>query len=443
MSRFLHWALLTVVTAALSGAAALPARAADLTLQRSFGTFGAGAGQFDHPLGAAVSESGTVWIVDALNDRVTEWDTSGAFARAFGATGTGRLQFRLPEDVAYADGLLYVSDCYGQRVQRIDSGKLAPLGEFTGGPTRLKCPQGLAVTAGPKVFVADTFNDRVVAYDPITGTVLQTLGGLARPRDVAVSPTTGDLYVTVDADDQCTTAHVARLAADGTPLGTFGTSGAGTLFCPLGVEVDAAGNVVVSDAAGRVNLYTATGDFAAALAPPPGAKAFAYPYGLATDAQCRVYIVERDAPAVRVYGRSEAPFCPALSAAPPGPPPPASAQGDTTPPAVGVHFPTTVSLRRASSVSMNVRCPFEACRVTAFGKVRVSGRTRWWMQIDRPRRHAAGQPAKVTLRFRRAKDLAALRRHLRRGRQATLELVVSAADAKGNVARKRVVRTLR
>lgn len=439
---------LPVLIAALLAAIAFApaARAADtMALQQSFGAFGSGPGQFDHPLGAGVGENGNVWIVDAINDRVQEWSTAGAFVRAFGSTGTARGQFRLPEDVEVRGGYVYVSDCYGQRVQRFDVAALKPAGEFTtAGGVRLTCPEGLDAGPGGEVWVADTFNDRVVAYDPATNAVVKTFGSLPLPRDVEVHPATGEVYVTVGSDPQCVNARVARLSADGTVLGTFGTTGAGKLFCPLGVEVDAAGNVIVSDAAGRVNVYTAAGEFALALAAPFGATGFRYPYGLATDAQCRVYVVERDAARVDVYGWAQEPFCRTLPAAGAGVAPPAVAPtGDKTPPAFAVVWPRSVSLLKDSSVSMKVRCPFETCRVTSFGKVRVAGTTRWWMQIVKTRRLKAGVQGTVTLRFRRAADLRAVRRYLRKGRRPKLELVVSASDVKDNVARKRVERTLR
>lgn len=439
MSRF--FLLVAGVTAALAIGSA--PRADAMPLLQSFGAFGSGPGQFDHPLGAGVGETGNVWIVDAINDRVQEWTPGGSFVRAFGSTGTGRGQFRLPEDVEARGGFVYVSDCYGQRVQRFDAAALKPAGEFTGGDLRLKCPEGLDVGPGGEVWVADTFNDRVLAYDPASGAVLKAFGSLPRPRDVAVHPGSGDVYVAVGADDQCVNARVARLSADGAVLGTFGTSGAGALFCPLGVDVDAAGNVLVSDAAGRVNVYTAAGELALALVPPFGAKAFAYPYGLATDAQCRVYVVERDAPRVDVYGWAEPPLCRTLPAAGAGVAPPAPSVGDKSAPAFSVVWPKSVSLLKASTVSMKVRCPFEACRVTSFGKVRVAGKVRWWMQITKVRTFKRGVQGTVTLRFRKASDLTAVRRVLRRGGRPKLELVVSASDAKGNFARKRVERTLR
>lgn len=441
MSRFV---VSSLVCAAAFFACLAPAAVADtFSLQQSFGAFGAGDGQFDHPLGVGVGDSGNVWVVDALNDRVTEWSAAGAWLRAFGSTGSGRGQFRLPEDVEQQGGFLYVSDCYGQRVQRIDPANFVPAGEFTGGATRLKCPEGLAVVSGQEVLVADTFNDRVVAYDPTSGAVLSTFSSLPQPRDVAVNPVSGDVYVTVDAYDQCSAGRVVRLSSTGAVLGEFGTTGAGKLYCPLGVEVDAAGNVVVSDAGGRVNVYTPAGELALTLVSPGGSgKRFAYPYGLGVDGSCRVYVAERDVPRVDVYGWDAGPACRALAPASLTPPPPAVV-GDKTPPAFSVVWPKSAKLSKASTVSMKVRCPFEACSVRAFGKIRVAGSVQWQMQIVKVRKLKAGVQGTVTLRFRKEADLRSLRRALRRGVRPKLELVVSASDVKGNYARKRAVVGLR
>ncbi|MFA9271639.1 MAG: 6-bladed beta-propeller, partial [Baekduiaceae bacterium] len=134
MSRF---ALVLVAVVAVFGAMSAPSAHA-LSPLLSFGEFGLGPGQFDHPLGVSVADDGNVWVVDALNDRVQEWTAAAGFVRAFGSTGTGRGQFRLPEDVEARGGYVYVSDCYGQRVQRFAAGSRAPAGEFTGGAPRRK-----------------------------------------------------------------------------------------------------------------------------------------------------------------------------------------------------------------------------------------------------------------------------------------------------------------
>lgn len=196
----------------------------------------------------------------------------------------------------------------------------------------------------------------------------------------------------------------------------------------------------MSDAGGRVNVYTPAGELALTLVSPAGAgKGFAYPYGLGVDASCRVYAAERDVPRVDVYGWDAGPACRALPAAPVTPP--AAVTGDKTPPAFSVAFPSSVSMLKASTVALKVRCPFEACTVRAFGKVRVAGKVRWWMQIVKVRRFGAGVQGTVKLRFRKAGDLAAVRRAVRRGAKPKLELVVSASDVKGNFARKRTVVT--
>lgn len=433
--------LLVAVLACAALGAAAPA-GADFSLVGTFGTPGSGAGQFDTPLGADVGEDGAVWVVDALNDRVQEWTASGAFVRAFGGTGTSRGRFRLPEDVLQVGGHVYVTDCDNQRVQRFARDTLAPAGEFTGGAQRLVCPEGLAAGPAGDVWVADTFGDRIVDYDPATNTVLKIVGGtgnslLVRPRDVARSPLTGELYVTEGEPTTCAGAHVRRLAADGTLLGSFGDSGPGALFCPLRVEVDAAGNVFASDAAGRVNVYAPDGTFIRGLT-PPSAFGFAYPGGLASDATCGLYVVERNAARVRRLAWSEPPLCRTMTAAAAPVPAPVADKGG---PVFQATWPATAPLTTTGAVRVRVRCPFQACRILAFGKVRrrAGVAPAWTLQIVRPLRLRARATGTVTLHFRRRADLGAVRAVVRRGGHPTAELVVSAADDKGRYTRRRHV----
>lgn len=421
--------------------AATPA-GADFSIAGQFGSPGTGPGQFDTPLGADVGEDGAVWVVDALNDRVQEWTGAGTFVRAFGGTGTGRGRFDLPEDVLEVGGHVYVSDCDNRRVQRFTRDGLTPAGEFTGGAVRLNCPDGLIAGPAGDVWVADTFNDRLVDFDPATNTVLKVIGGpgnglLVRPRGVARSPLTGDLYVTEGEPTTCADAHVRRLAPDGTLLASFGDGGSGALHCPLGVEVDAAGNVFASDVMGRVYVYAPDGSFVRGIT-PPGRFGFAFPVGLATDASCGLYVVERNANRVEHVAWSEAPLCRAMTPAAAPLPKPIS---DRTGPVFQATWPAAAKLTTTGVVRVRVRCPFEACRILAFAKVRRSAGAKpsWTLQVVRRLDLEARRGGTLTLHFRRRADLAAVRALVRRGGHPSAELVVSASDAEGSYTRRRHV----
>jgi len=193
------------------------------------------AGVFDNlpmlqPRDVAVGVDGTRYIVDTGNNRIVVLDRAGNFVRAFGSTcflsdgaagkcidpdGTGPLalgdgQFREPWGVAVAaDGTIFVSDTWNGRIQAFDSqGKfLRKWGVFNiidgenKDPFSLFGPRGLAITLSGNLLVADTGNKRILEYTP-DGTIVNQVGGggvvlgrFEEPVAVAVDPRTGSVYV--------------------------------------------------------------------------------------------------------------------------------------------------------------------------------------------------------------------------------------------------------
>ncbi len=112
------------------------------------------------------------------------------FGDVDGKPGTGRLQH--PLDVAFRDGKLYVADTYNNKVRVVDAstGELSTLaGNGKPGrddsPAAFDEPEGLAV-AGDKLFVADTNNHAIRVIDLGSGNKVSTLAieGLAPPKVV-------------------------------------------------------------------------------------------------------------------------------------------------------------------------------------------------------------------------------------------------------------------
>jgi tripartite motif-containing protein 71 len=105
---------------------------------------------------------------------------------------------------------------------------------------------------------------RLVAIYPLPATVDAVL---SRPAGFAVT-SQGDMYV-LDAG----AGRIWRLAADGTPLGSWGSAGGapGQMLDPSGLAVDAHGDVYVCDTANnRVEKFSATGALIAAWGSPNG-----------------------------------------------------------------------------------------------------------------------------------------------------------------------------
>ena len=188
----------------------------------------------DNPSGLAVDGAGNVYFVDGGNNRVRRIDSEGVIETIagdgeddFGGDGGPAIDAQLdPTDTAVdAAGNVYIADAGNNRVRRIGTDGIIETVAGNGG--------------------ADFGGDGGPA----------TEAALNRPIDVAVDAA-GNLYI-ADYDNH----RIRRVGPDGvittiagTGVAGFGGDGgpatAARLHYPIGVTVDAAGNVYVAD---RVN----------------------------------------------------------------------------------------------------------------------------------------------------------------------------------------------
>ena len=84
----------------------------------SWGTYGAGEGQFDYPSGIAVGPGDAIFVADTLNNRIQKFDTDGTFLTTWGTAGTDNGAFDRPFGIGVnAEGLVYVADTFNNRIQ--------------------------------------------------------------------------------------------------------------------------------------------------------------------------------------------------------------------------------------------------------------------------------------------------------------------------------------
>jgi sugar lactone lactonase YvrE len=209
------------------------------------------------PTGVALDSSNRLYVADAGNNRVLEFNTpltSTSAAIVFGQTtsagntcnsgGASASSLCDPEGVALdGTGDLYIADTDNNRVLEFDT----PLTSQTaavvfgqgGGFAAIKCnagsttgadslcdPSGVAVDSGGTLMVADAGNSRVIEYDPPFG------------ADPAASRVFGQGDSSSFTLNGCSSG-VAPADLDGV--------GADTLCMPAGVAFDAAQNLWVAD----------------------------------------------------------------------------------------------------------------------------------------------------------------------------------------------------
>ena len=300
-------------------------------------------------LGLAIADSAAEQAtMDSCRVPATIRTLAGTGVQGFSGDGgpAAEAQLDRPYGVAVdASGHVYVADRYNNRIRRI--GPDGTISTFAGtgvsgyggdgGPAveaQLSSPRGLSVDASGHVYVADTVNHRIRRIGPdgtistFAGTGVAGYGGdggpaieaqLDAPIGVAVDGS-GIVYV-ADALNY----RIRRIGPDGT-ISTFagtGVSGDGgdggpatgaQLDIPIGVAVDAEGNVYVADLDnhrirrigpnGTISTFAGTGE--SGYGGDGGAAVdarLADPWDVAVDAEGNVYVADGDNHRIRRIGR--------------------------------------------------------------------------------------------------------------------------------------------
>src|SRR5262249_23549060 len=117
-------------------------------------------------------------VVDQLNNRVQRFGTDGSLLSSFGSAGAGPGDFRTPFGGALSGGHVYVADFGNDRVQILNLGDGSVLstigsrgrggGGISGpggsGDGQFQRPAGVAVGGDGTLYVTDHFNDRVQRF---------------------------------------------------------------------------------------------------------------------------------------------------------------------------------------------------------------------------------------------------------------------------------------
>ena len=251
---------------------------ADLISSRVFevsgGVIGVAAGNVASPMGVAVSSSGQLYITDFINERVLE--VSGGVITTVAGNGTtydggdngpaASAGLGGPvDDAVDSSGNLYIVDNSSSTIREISNGIITTVaGNGTrgyggdGGPaTHAEFDNlwGVAVDSSGNLYIADTYNARI---RKVSDGVITTVAG----------------------------AGVEGYAGDGGPA----TSA--LLSQPLGVAVDASGNLYIADA-GNSRVRKVSGGVIATIASPETTQCLGPtivgPDGIALDSEGDVY----------------------------------------------------------------------------------------------------------------------------------------------------------
>jgi uncharacterized protein (TIGR03437 family) len=282
--------------------------------------------QLNFPFGLAVDKSGSIYIADGLNNRVRK--VSGGVITTVAGNGTAGFtgdnasatsaELSNPTGVAVdSSGNLYIADSGNNVVRKVANGTITTFagsnsvgagysgdgGTATG--AQLNNPVGVAVDASGNVYIADAGNN--VVRQVFGGNIITAAVGFTHPDGVAVD-SSGNLYV-ADTVARRIVKYFAgvytTVAGTGQPA-FAGDDGPGTqaaLNAPMGLAVDASGNVYIADTLnGRIRKLTPSGTITTIAGTgalyfsgdqgPATQAAMYFPRGVAVDPSGNIYITD-------------------------------------------------------------------------------------------------------------------------------------------------------
>ena len=252
------------------------------------------------PTGVGVDASGNVFVADSMNNRVRKVDTNGIittlagngsapYAGDGGAATSATVSY--PTSVALDTfGNLFIADPGNNRIRKVDTNGIITTVAGNGSATyagdagmatnaSLNSPNGVALDALGNLFIADNVNQRVRKVD--TNGLITTVAGNGNPAFA------GSTYGTY--------------SGDGGPATNAGLSN------PVGIIVDASGNLFIGDQSNnrirRVDtnsiITTVTGGGAGGDGSAATNASLNLPYGVALDAVGNLYIADSNNQRIR------------------------------------------------------------------------------------------------------------------------------------------------
>ena len=206
------------------------------------------------PIDVACDTNDDIYVSDSARAMVYVFDVRGRFLRAFGGTGSARLQRPTGMQLDRLARRLYLTDTLRHQVMvfGLDGTLVKAIGQRGTGPGEFNYPSALTLSGG-RLYVVDTMNFRVQAFTT-EGAFVSSFGKLGnqsgtlnRPKGIAAD-TDGNLYL-VDALFET----VQVFDPEGRLLYYFGAGGArpGQFQLPTGISIDDRNTIFIADSLNR------------------------------------------------------------------------------------------------------------------------------------------------------------------------------------------------
>jgi len=274
--------------------------------------------QFSGPEDLCSDAAGNFYVADTYNHRIRKISPDGFVTTIAGSTsgyadGKGTTaQFNRPSGICIdTNGNLYVADSENNKIRKITpdgsvttlAGSVMGKADGNGTAAKFSIPYAICIDPSGNLYVSDSGNDRIRKITP-SGNVttiapsqdLHTPRGLCRDK-------TGNLYVTSFTSDvilKITPTEQVSTIAGSVKGYADGTGTTAKFDYPIGIDIDANGNLFVADMSNdRIRKIAPDGSvtsFAGVGTPSSddlGAKAGFYnPHGLHIHADGNIYVAD-------------------------------------------------------------------------------------------------------------------------------------------------------
>lgn len=277
-----------------------------------FGRQGSFAGDLSSPKGLDVSKDGSIFVADTNNNRIQQFSPTGEILNIWGTYASvidgpapgGTLN--QPWDVAVSDdGFVYVADTFNHRIIKFsNSGQfIKMIGVFAQGtnPDSLWGPRGIVIDPLGNVLITDTGNKRVVVYDSDLNYITQfgsagiDSGQFDEPVGIAISAN-GEVAV---ADTWNRRVQIFRPDESGliySPIGEFSVEAwfGQSLDNKPFLTFSPYGTILLSDPEGaRILEFTLGGEFVRGWQDLSiSSDLFSQPYGLDYDPAGNLWVAD-------------------------------------------------------------------------------------------------------------------------------------------------------
>lgn len=262
-----------------------------------FGSPGSGDGQLNNPFGLAVDSVGNIYVADTSNNRISKFDSSGAWLRniAVGATSPYAVAVDGADNVWITDGDGYAYD-YDSRGNYEAYYYGAYESPSTVADGYFQSVRGIAVTAplniapyngSPAIVVAAGSSGTVQVFlpsaQPIANPALDSVKVSGNGYLFGIASDSGENVYVTDYNNNT----ISKFDKFGAPITQWGSpgSGNGQFNGLMGIAIDDSDNVYVADRNNnRIQKFTSSGGYLAQWGTAgSGTGQFNHPSGVATD----------------------------------------------------------------------------------------------------------------------------------------------------------------